>query len=136
MEQTSSMERSAAWAGCSHTRWFLAVFYAIAIAWGVRSIWRGMFSLVDSIVPFALAVGLGTWAIVDARHRGRPIPFLAQPWFILFGFAVPLYVVWSRRWRGLGWVILHGAGWCVVSMMSAMAFGSLIYGQQWFSALW
>ena len=65
------------------------------------------------------AVNLGLWAVIDAKRRRRPIPLSLQPWFVLLGMLlVPGYVIASRRWRGLGWVLLHGVGQLVVAFVS------------------
>lgn len=105
-----------------HTKRFLAAFYALAAVWGYRNLWPDDHSRLD--FPFALlfAVSLGWWAVVDALRRGHPIPMLAKPWFYLFaGLLVPLYVVWSRGWRGIGWVLFHAFFWYVAATVSMYA---------------
>jgi len=79
---------------------------------------------------------LGWWAIVDARRRRHPIPLLARPWFVLLaGLVVPVYVVWSRRWAGVGWVVLHGVIWQLLATVSMHVGGLMIYGQVWLRGL-
>jgi len=109
------------------TRRFLFAFYALAVIWGVRSIRSGEPSGLDLLVPVALAYCLGWWTIADARRRRHPIPLLAQPWFfMLAGLVVPAYVVWSRRGRGVGWLLLHAALWYVLAT-AVMYAGALIH---------
>src|SRR5688572_16537218 len=102
-EQSSSPRPAIAACGSRHTRWFLVAFYALAIVWGGRTVRFSEPSRLDLWVPVALAISLGWWAVVDARCRRHSIPMLARPWFFLLAIVVvPGYVVWSRRWRGLG----------------------------------
>ena len=70
----------------------------------------------DVWVPVALTIILGWWAIVDARQRGYSVPLLTRAWFFLFALVlVPAYIVWSRKWRGLGWMVLHAALWYLLA---------------------
>lgn len=103
-----------------HTRVFLAVLYLLAVALGIGGVARresNGHDLLDSIV---CSVGLGWWAIVDARVRGHVIPLLSKSWFLLFSFfLVPGYIVWSRGWRGAGWIVLIGATWTILAAISS-----------------
>ena len=96
-------------AGFRHTRWFLLAYYLLYAMWGVRSAWPTVPSRLDIMVPLALYTVASWWVIVDDRARGRAIPLLSQHWFFLAaGLLVPGYVIWSRGWRGVGYVALHG----------------------------
>jgi hypothetical protein len=95
--------------GFRHTRVFLLVYYLLFAMWGVRSAWPTVPSRLDIMVPLALYAIASCWVIVDDRARGRAIPLLSQQWFFLAaGLLVPVYVIWSRGWRGVGYVALHG----------------------------
>jgi hypothetical protein len=97
--------------------WFLSAFYLLAVAWGMRDAQQGRASIVDLLLPLALAFTLAWWTICDAAVRGCPIPAFSQAWLVLFAvFAVPIYVVRSRGWRGVGLVILHVLGWYTVGI--------------------
>jgi len=101
--------------GYPHTLFCLIGFYSLAVMWGLRNVYRESSSVLDVVMPLAFAVCLGTWLVVDARRRGHPIPLLSQSWACLFAaIVVPVYLVWSRRWLGVGWVALNGVLWCVV----------------------
>lgn len=100
----------------NHTRWFLVVWYAFAVVWGIRLAWHWIPSRLDFFVPVALWIALSWWAVVDAKSRGRAMSLSSQQWFYLFGWLlVPAYVVGSRGWRGVGYLILHGVLWLVVA---------------------
>ncbi len=91
-----------------HTRWFLLAYYSLFAMWGVRSAWPTVPSRLDIMLPLALYAVASWWVIVDARARGRGVPLLLQQWFFLAAvLLVPIYVIWSRGWRGLGYVTLH-----------------------------
>jgi hypothetical protein len=123
-------------ASSMHTLWLLAIFYAIAIVWGVRSVYQSEPSVLDFLVPLANAICLGAWAIVDARRRKHPIPMSAQPWFVFLAIVlVPAYVVWSRGWRGLAWLLLHVMLWFLVATISLYLGGWMIFGDAWLRAL-
>src|SRR5438132_4247610 len=95
-----------------HTLRFLAAFYGLALVPGIRRLYYWEPSFLDLLVPIAFVIALGWWAVVDASVRRHPIPILARPWFFLFGWLlVPGYVVWSRGWRGVLWIVLHCFGW-------------------------
>jgi hypothetical protein len=103
--------------GCfNHTRWFLVAWYALAVVWGIRMAWYWIPTRLDMLVSVASWVILSSWAIIDAKRRGRAIPLLSQQWFFLaVWLLVPGYVVWSRGWRGVGYLILHGVLWMVLA---------------------
>jgi hypothetical protein len=113
-----------------HTRDFLIAFYSLAVVWGVRSLWSRQPSNVDGLMPLALSLSLGWWAIADARTRHKPIPLLAQQSFVLFaGFLVPGYILSSRRWRGLMWMLLGAFGWYVLASVVMYAFYAVLWNR-------
>ena len=90
----------------AHTFWFLVAFYVIGIAWGIRHIWFWIPSAFDFLMMVAMAICLATWAIMDAKRRKRPIPMDSQAWFLLLaGVVVTGYFIWTRGWRGVGWLL-------------------------------
>jgi hypothetical protein len=99
-----------------HTYCFLLAFCILAVIWGVRNVYHDKPSPIDLLVPVAMAFCMGTWSVLDARRRRNPIPRSAQAWFFLLaGVVVPCYIVWSRGWRGLGWLMLYAVLWLVLS---------------------
>ncbi|MHC5540359.1 hypothetical protein ACYOEI_19230 [Singulisphaera rosea] len=97
----------------------LAVFYGLAAISGFGNIDRSSASLLDLLIPLVMGFTLGWWALTDAKNRGRPIPLSAQPWFVLLAPSlVPGYLVWTRGWRGVLWVMLHAIGWFSVMVIA------------------
>lgn len=119
-----------------HNRWFLIGFYSLAVLWGIRNIYHNQPSMLDLLIPIALSICLGWWAVTDARRRRQPIPLTAQVWFfILAVLVVPGYVIWSRGWRGMAWVALHLFIWYLVVTIAFHLGGVLVYGKAWLQAL-
>ncbi len=114
------------------TRWFFLTFYALAIVWGVRHVQYWLPSLLDLLIPVALAICLGSWAISDARRRGRPIPFNARSWFFLLAvIVVPGYFIVSRGWRGIAWVAINSVAWFLLTAMTSIIGGLIAFGSEW-----
>ncbi|MBV8076705.1 MAG: hypothetical protein JO284_09920 [Planctomycetaceae bacterium] len=118
--------------GGRHTRWFLITLYMLAFVWGARSIYFWEPTSLDLLFRVALAILLGWWAVADARWRRHPIPLLSRSWFVLGATVlVPVYVIWSRRWRGVGWIILHTALWFVLATVVMTIGGLIVFGGKW-----
>ena len=65
----------------------------------------------------------------------RPIPAMSHHWFVLLaGLLVPGYIIWSRGWRGAGWVMLHGFLWYASATIALLVGGVAIYGKEWLRA--
>jgi hypothetical protein len=79
-----------------------------------------------------MTISLGCWALADSKGRRQPIPMLARPWFFLLAaLLIPGYVIWSRGWRGVGWVLLHGIGWYALATIVMNVGGMVIFGEGW-----
>jgi hypothetical protein len=114
----------------------LTAYYATAVVWGIRWACFDERSRLDWLVPLLWSVILGWWTIMDARQRCHPIPLLARPWFVLFApLAVPGYVIWSRRLRGVSYVVLHALGWYALSAVAMHVAGMVVYGDGWWQGL-
>jgi hypothetical protein len=109
-----------------HTIIFLLVYYSVAIMNGaIDALAEDGIAILATLVE---CVNLGLWEIEDARRQRRPIPLSAQPWMVLFaGIAVPVYVIYTRGWRGLEWVVLHGVCYFAVAIGS---FYAVVFLQQ------
>jgi hypothetical protein len=107
----------------------LAAFYLLAVIGGGRSAYYWQPSHLDVLLNVTLVVVLSTWAIHDSMVHGRPIPLLARAWFVIaIGIVVPGYILWSRGWRGLGWLLLHAVGWYAVATGSMLVTRGFLLG--------
>ena len=120
----------------NHTRWFLIAYYCFAAAEGIHNIRVAEASGFDLVLPIAFAICMGSWVIIDAERRRQPIPLLARPWFLLMaGLVVPGYVIWTRGWRGLGYVVLHATLGYVVAAIFMNVGGMIVFGAEWWDAV-
>jgi uncharacterized membrane protein YqaE (UPF0057 family) len=111
---------------------FCAAFYTLAALYGGRSAFVEERTLSSLVLDIALALTLGLWATQDAKLRGKPIPRSQQFWFLIFAIiVVPCYVILTRGWKGLGWVMLHVLGWLVTTVVAMNVMGTLLYGAEW-----
>ncbi len=119
-----------------HTFWFLVVFYFLAVAWGIREIWSWIPTVIDLLISIALALCAASWAIVDGKRRKRPIPMNSQAWFFLFaGLLVPGYVIWTRGWRGAGWLLDNSVCWYLLVVIVMHTGGLIVFGEDWLRAM-
>ncbi len=88
-----------------------------------------------AFVALALGGQLGfMWfCTLDARLVGKTLPQLGRIG-IFFGWplGVPIYLVWARRFKGVGLLLLHGVLLFLVSCSAAIAMLYLRYGPQAF----
>jgi hypothetical protein len=76
-----------------------------------------------AFVALALGSQLGfMWfCTLDARLVGKPLPQLARIGIFLgWPLGVPIYLVWARRFRGVGLLLLHGAGLFLISAIAVL----------------
>ncbi|MEZ6042955.1 MAG: hypothetical protein R3C20_20830 [Planctomycetaceae bacterium] len=124
----ASASEAPAVSGFRHTRWFLLAYYLLSALGGVRSAWPTVPLLLDMMLPLALYDVASWWMIADARARGRSVPLLSQQWLFLAAWLlVPIYVIWSRGWRGLGYVTLHAVLGSLLAAVSMNAVAVLYH---------
>ena len=115
-----------------HSLWFLLGFYLLAIASGVRGIRYRPESALDLLVPFSMALFLSLWALADSEKRGRPLLWSLRCWYFLLAvIVVPCYVVGTRGWRGLGLVAANAIAWIILSVVTTVIGGLVIFGLNW-----
>ncbi len=86
----------------------------------------------NTLVALALARQLGfMWfCTLDAKLVGKPLLRLARVGIFLgWPVGVPVYLLWARRLRGLGLLVLHGFVLILVAAVSMLATGYLVYGR-------
>ena len=84
---------------------------------------RGFFN------SFILALFLTQICIVDGKITGKPVSIFSR-WliFMLYGFAVPIYIIRARGLKGAIIVIAHYAALALVLIVSWLITTCLIYG--------
>ena len=106
--------------------------YVLTAAWGAARALRPDNAYLWLLFSAAIASAMTGWCVVDSRILGRPIVRSLQ-WIIFFTWpiAVPLYLIWSRRFRGFAMAFLHALGLCALSIAFFIAAGYLAYGADW-----
>ncbi len=99
----------------------------------VGLLWRlsdtSVFVRVRLLSEIATSLGFVWFCSADARLVGRPLLPLARVGIFLFWPAgVPIYLLWARRFRGLGLLLLHGVLLFLVYVTPALATAYLVYG--------
>ena len=99
-----------------HTWLFLAYAYGLTLLLGyLVAAPTPRFGL-TLLCQFLLYASGAAWVISDARKRGKPFPAATSFWlFVIAPIATPVYVLWSRGWRGLVYVTLFLVAWWFVS---------------------
>ena len=89
--------------------WIITYYCAV----GLVAVCQPFFFFPDSCVGLlshlALALPACYWLLEDARKRIH-VPHIIQPMIVSsWTLAVPVYILWTRKWWGLLYVILHTA---------------------------
>jgi hypothetical protein len=86
-------------------------------------------SLVYYLVAMLLSCFATAWCVVDARRRGKPLlPVLQMITFFTWPIAVPIYLISTRKWRGLAYALVHAIGLYVVMLATLFAAAYCLYG--------
>lgn len=112
-------------------RLFLIVLvYLIIMMIGIR---YGIFQYISRerhlFHSLVLALLLTQICIVDGKIMGKPVSIFSR-WliFMLFGIAVPIYIIRARGLKGVIIVIAHYAALALVLIVSWLITTCLIYG--------
>ncbi len=133
---------SIATAGCSASAWekrerfaLVLAMYLISVVGSVIGVFRPEESVIGVVPQVAICSIMTYWWVVDSRVRGFPI-VQSLHWIILFTWpiAVPIYLIWSRKLRGLGLVFVHAIGLFAVGLAAYHLTGYLAYGEAWSDA--
>jgi hypothetical protein len=110
-------------------RWLLVlgIYVAAALSGFTQALSNN--ALVYYLTALLLACSATGWCVVDARRRGRPLlPAVQLIALLLWFVAVPIYLLASRGWRGLGWALLNLVGLYVTIFVTYFGTYCLAYG--------
>jgi hypothetical protein len=112
-------------------------FYLLAVINGAIEASPPKVLAVDVLVALAAATVAAYGCVVDSRIVGRPV-LQSLHWvlFVAWPVAVPIYLLYSRRLRGLGILVLHAIGLLLVATVAFHLTGYLAYGSAWFHQFW
>ena len=81
------------------------------------------------LFAIAMAGCAAWWAVSDARDRGKPILHILQLLvFLSWPIAVPIYLIKTRGFRGLGLSVAHAVGLILVQCIGFHATAFSVYG--------
>jgi hypothetical protein len=85
---------------------FLIFLHLFAIAWGFNT-GAANKAPISVLIPITFAIVVVVACATDAARRGTPIVNIGK-FIMLFSWPVsaPIYLIWSRGWRGLLWSML------------------------------
>lgn len=139
-EQDSRVEndrRAFPWPESLRRDWFfITAFHALAVVCGVRMVVAGTNFILDLSLALMMPLILVWWAVRDANRRGKPISMFTRSWMFLFAtVAVPGYVIVTRKWRGVGLVLLHGFLWYALYLIALNSWGFALLGEEWWRVI-
>ena len=83
----------------------------------------------DAVMGWALAIGFARLCAADARILRKPISPLAQVGIVFtWPIGAPLYLLWARGLRGLGWALLHAVLLLILGIVLSLSTSVLCYG--------
>lgn len=90
------------------------------------------FQPVDVAISLALSAAMVKFCILDSKYRGDLL-LNSFYWIIFFTWpvSVPIYLLWTRGIRGIGWVVLNIILLVVISSVAFGVTGYLIWGESW-----
>lgn len=92
---------------------------------------EGAFLRVQLLFAIAVSLGFMWYCTADARLLGKPLLPLARVGIFAFWPAgVPIYLLWARRLRGLGILLLHGISLLLTCVAAFLATAYLAYGER------
>lgn len=110
-------------------RLMVVCIYVLAAVWGLFSALRPDDGRLHLLLSAAIACAMTGWCVVDSRIRRRPV--IRTFYFLIFitwPLAVPIYLIWSRKLRGLIRICIHGLALCGLCIGSSLAVDSYVYG--------
>lgn len=129
LSMTTKTSALSQWQGANdHRRQIVVAFYAgAAVAAATDALSNN--SLVYGLGAILLASAAAGWCLADASWRCKPMTWAAQLLtFLFWPIAVPIYLVASRGWRGLGWALLNAVAFFAVSIVAHAAALYLYWG--------
>ncbi len=113
----------------SDLRWLIALGFYIATALGGLTEALSQNALVHYLDALLLACSAAGWCVVDARRRDKKFPWAVQFLTLLFWIvAVPIYLIVSRGWSGLGWTFLNAIGFLATFVVANLVTYYVAFG--------
>ena len=102
----------------------LAMFYVTTafftyrnerLAWADLPIWPAA----EVLIYFSGGMSLMVACVIDAKVRRHPLSDGAKLVSFMFPISMAFYLIWSRGWRGILWLVANLVVFVVVSIIAA-----------------
>ena len=110
-------------------RLLVITLYVASLVWGVVQVMAPDVGGLYYLFALVMAGCAAWWAVSDARDRGKPILHILQLFvFLLWPIAVPIYLIATRGFRGLGLSVAHAVGLILVLCIGFYTTVFSVYG--------
>ncbi len=111
-------------------RLLVITLYVSSLSWGVVQVMApAVAGALYYLFGITMAGCAAWWAVLDARDRGKPILHILQLLVLVFWpIAVPIYLIATRGFRGLGLSVAHAVGLILVLCIGFYATIFFMYG--------
>ena len=114
---------------------YIGSYYFFVAAWGFASVFPELYLSAYHFPVIACLIFPTLWMIEDRKNRGRFTPHAAQPIFGYFWFVtIPAYVIWTRKLKGLMWVVVHFAATYILTLAMAYLAIYIFWGPEYLQA--
>ena len=88
--------------------WCATYYTVLAFDGACQPFMLSLDSSANTLSLLAVALSPTYWLVNDAKRRRIHVPHVIQPVLLsLWGILVPIYLVWTRKWWGLLYALLH-----------------------------
>ena len=115
-----------------YRNFLLICIYFLFSLWSIRrALFEGI-QLADLAISFVLSAAMVKFCAVDSRCRGKTL-LLSFHWIIFFTWpiSVPIYLLWTRGIKGVGWAVLNIILLVVICSVVFNVTGYLAWGELW-----
>ncbi|WP_406694836.1 hypothetical protein V5E97_27715 [Singulisphaera sp. Ch08] len=111
----------------------LVLLFAVSVLGGLHNALTWESEGIKLALTFLTASVVTQCCIADSKVIGKPI-LLSFQWLMFLSWAIsaPMYLVWTRRFRGLGLAIGYVLLYLIVQYLTFIAMASLVHGPAFF----
>jgi hypothetical protein len=97
--------------------WMIIYYFAIGLVGVCQPFMLFSDSCAGILSQLAVGIPAAYWLLEDARKRIY-VPHVIQPMLVSFWMcAIPIYLLWTRKWYAFLYIALHGTCTLIVSVM-------------------
>ena len=109
----------------------ICIYFLFSLCGVRRALFEGI-QFADLAISFALSAAMVKFCAIDSKCRGETL-LLSFHWIIFFTwpFPVPVYLLWTRGVKGVGWAVLNIILLIVIYSVAFSVTGYLAWGESW-----